>query len=146
MRFTNGSGGVLPLTLDIPEKAASEIRRATAQVKTRAGIAAADVFTARLADALLELCDDLAWRLATRNNLPVPDETISLLFSRPAFLHYVTTTKSGKRARRSFAGTWRVYYALNDTNGDGATNTLTILLFLHSAARLPTIEDDVLND
>jgi hypothetical protein len=69
----------------------------------------------------------------------VSDEAASLYFSRPVFQELVSTTK--KRQRRSNSATWRVFYDVADTDGDGQPDTLRILAIRHSAARPLSVEE-----
>jgi hypothetical protein len=71
---------------------------------------------------------------------PLPDEAATLVYSRPVFQHLMRTGQ--QRRRRSSAGVWQILYDVLDADGDGAPETLRVLLVRHSAARPLSIEED----
>ncbi|MBC7806921.1 MAG: hypothetical protein H7145_12310 [Akkermansiaceae bacterium] len=65
--------------------------------------------------------------------LDSPDEAASYALTQTVYRLGVETAR--KRARRSSAGLWFVFYALRDTNGDGVIDTFRVLRLIHSVAR-----------
>jgi plasmid stabilization system protein ParE len=121
---------VPPLTLAVTRRAQERLREATDWLF---GLSedAADRFNAAIQSELPTLCQSVAEQIAT-GRPPIPDEAASLAFSRPVHMHLITTSK---RRRRSASGAWRIYFDLQDANGDGTPDTLRVLTIRHAAAR-----------
>lgn len=93
------------------------------------------LFSEALERGLTQHQQDLEDAFSTGSLLPRVEETASLAFSRPVFQYLLIATKSGKRARRSAANTWRIYYALGDADSDGKPDTIHILALYHAASQ-----------
>lgn len=93
----------------------------------------ANRFTDALERETAAACQVFANHLAAGRPIGPEDETGSLAFSRPVFTRLFTTAKV--RRRNNAAGTYRVYYALADSDGDGKADTLQVLAVRHAAAR-----------
>lgn len=88
----------------------------------------------RFTDALTDAFAFLAVRLQEQidGKAPLhPDEGASLALARPVFQHRFAT---GRTRRRSGSGVWRIFFDLNDRNGDGTPDTLRVLAVRHAAA------------
>ena len=96
-------------------------------------------FTAILDQTLTCLCQNIAEQIAAKLPLQT-DETASLYFSRPAYMHLFTTQKH--RSRRSASGTYRLYYDLLDADNDGQVDTLRVLSVRHAGAHPFSVENE----
>ena len=123
-----------PLALTISPDALREIRSA------RLWLAGLDPrsearFSRRLESLLTQLCEELPGRIAT-SRPPQLDEKASMGMVRPVFQERFYTSEK-KPPPRSNSSTWRVFYGLLDTDGDGQPEALEVLRVYHAAAELP---------
>lgn len=123
-----------PLRRETTADAQQQIRETSAWLLNLSA-EAAERFNNRLEDEL----DWLAERVS-EGLRPLPDEPATLFYSRPVFQHVFRTGQ--QRRRRTTSGTWRIYYELRDTDGDGEPDTLHVLSVRHAAVRPLSIEDD----
>lgn len=123
-----------PFVLIVMPRAEREIQALATWLHDRDPEAAVR-FREVLQQGLPSLCQKVAELLAMGTGLLRPDEDASLAFARPTFEEIVTATKSGKRARRSSANSYRVYFALSDDDGNDVPETLIVLFIRHAAAR-----------
>ncbi len=98
------------------------------------GDEAAHRFSDALDQALAQECMAVAEQI-TQTGVPSKriHEQVSVYRSRPTFRLDVQTTK--KRARRSGAGLWYVYYSIVDADADGVPDTLLVYAVEHSTAQ-----------
>jgi hypothetical protein len=97
-------------------------------------------FSVILDAALPALCVEVGQRLAAGQRPNEFDADASLVFAMPVYQKLVTTTKA--RRRRNPSGTWRLFYTLVDSDGDGSPDTLLILSVRHAAARPLSLGDE----
>ena len=91
-------------------------------------------FIERYDTAMRELCQSIAEEIAESDRYHKRvDAPASAYNSRPAYrLDLQTTTK---RARRSSTGLWYVYYTIDDADGDGKPDTVTVYSIEQSASQ-----------
>lgn len=101
---------------------------------------------AAFAEEIKRLCQDLAEQIASGEGVfDQPDEGASLQFSRPVFQQRFQTGK--KKARRSSAGVWRIFYALDDDDKDGTPDTMRVFAIRHAASKpFPDFDDTEAGD
>jgi len=98
-------------------------------------------FGVRLEEELTSLAQSIATEIAESGRYRAPvHEPASAYFARPVYRHSVSTTK--KRARRSSAGLWHVYFELQDRNRRGLPDTLIVHSIQHSASRPYAVQTD----
>lgn len=97
-------------------------------------------FTEEFGKVISETCQRVAQEL-DENGKPFdrPNEGASLRFAAPVYRVDISTGK--KRARRSSAGLWYVFYRLEDIAGIGRADTPSIVAVQHSAAQPFSIEE-----
>ena len=122
-----------PLTLDISEGGQFDTDAAVQFLSQSNGSEYAERFTERLGQVVVALCERVAREIADGGKpFGATDEGASLRFTRPVYREPVRMAKT--RARRSSAGPWYAFYALEDRSGAGAADTLVLVGVRHSAA------------
>lgn len=131
-----------PLLLDFADSGRRDLASARDWLRGFSEEAAAR-FAVALAACLAETSARLGEKIAAGRPLPAPDEAASLTFSRPVYQTVFVTNR--KRARRSSAGVWRVFFDLLDTSSSGGSggraDTLRVLAVRHGAAQSLWIEE-----
>lgn len=134
-------GMATPLFLDLEPRAESELDVAMTYLSQSIGTDYAERFTAEAGRVLKEACHDIAEEIVSHGKPSSPmHEAASVRFSRPIYRLDVAVTKA--RARRSSAGLWYVFYALEDRANIGRPDTLAVVAVRHSAARPFGVEED----
>lgn len=130
-----------PLELRVSQRAILQIKAARQWLR---GLDPATErrYVRRLDALLTQLCEELPGKIVTARP-PQLDEKASIGLLRPAFQERFYTSEK-KPPPRSNTSTWRVFYGLLDTDGDGKPEALEVLRVYHAAADLPWDRIDAL--
>jgi len=130
-----------PLRFEMTAFASSDWRKAVHYL----GVFGEEVelrWEAAFSEEIKRLCQNIADQLASQDGVfDQPDEGASLQFARPVFQQRFQTGR--KKVRRSSAGVWRIFYALDDDDKDGQPDTLRVYAIRHAASKpFPDFEDE----
>ena len=132
----------MKLYLDFTEPALIELSAAGESVRSYQGDEAAERFSRIVSEEIADLLERLAEEIAesvTGKPFDPLNAAASVYWSQPVYRLVIET--SARRARRSGAGRWHAYYALQDVAGQGKPDTVKMLAIRHSAS-LPIGQND----